>query len=252
MKLSIIIPCYNEEQTIKSLLESLFKVKFPIEREIIVVDDGSHRNHKELIEEEIRLKKVKFIRLQKNQGKGVAIRIGLRHADGNIFVIQDADLEYFPSDILNLLKPIFNNECEVVFGTRFFVRPENMSGSHFIGNRILTTLTNRLYKSNITDMETGYKMFTKKVYKSITLSAREFELEPEITAKILLKGYKIIEVPIKYNYRRKGNAKINWLDGIEGVMILFILRYFSNSKLIHFVYRIFKFHIKKIVNKLMK
>ena len=119
MKLSIIVPCYNEEKTIKPLLNKLFEVKFPIEREIIVVDDGSRKNHKEIIKEEIISKKVKFIRLPKNEGKGIAIRIGLKYASGDILIIQDADLEYSPSDIPKLLEPILNNETEIVYGSRF-------------------------------------------------------------------------------------------------------------------------------------
>lgn len=250
MKLSIIIPCYNEEQTIKPLLKSIFDIDFPIEREIIVVDDGSKRNHEEIIREEIRSKKIKFIRLPKNQGKGVAIRIGLRNAEGDLFIIQDADFEYFPSDIPKLLAPVLNNSAKVVYGTRFKIKPELMAKSHYMANKFLTRLTNFIYKINLTDMETGYKLFTKDVLNKITLNTREFEFEPEITAKIVLSGFNIVEVPIKYQYRKFGAAKINWLDGLEGLLILIQLRFFPNSKLYQFIYNIYKFHAKKIIHKL--
>jgi len=250
LKLSIIIPCYNEEQTIIPLLNSLYSIKFPVEREIIVVDDGSYKNHKDFLEHEIQQKKIKFIRLPRNQGKGVAIRIGLKYAEGDVYIIQDADFEYFPEDIPKLLQPIINQESEVVYGTRFAVKPKHMTKSHFQANRLLSNITNFIYKTNLTDMETGYKLFTKNILDKINLTTREFEFEPEITAQIALNGYKIIEIPIKYQYRMFGSAKINWLDGIEGLLILLKYRFFSQSNLFQFIYRIYKFHVKKIIFKL--
>ena len=252
MKLSIIIPCYNEDRTIKPLLKSLFEVNFPIDREIIVVDDGSKRNHREIIKDEINSKKVKFFRLSKNQGKGVAIRVGLKFAEGDIFIIQDADFEYFPSDIPRLLKPILNKETDVVYGTRYESFYKFMAKSHLIGNIVLTKLTNLLYKVKITDMETGYKLFTKKVLNSITLNAREFEFEPEITSKIILNGYTIKEIPIKYQYRDFGVAKINFLDGFESALILIQNRFFMDSKIFKFFFKLYKFHFKKIGIRFLK
>lgn len=252
MKLSIIIPCYNEEETIKPLLENIFETQFPIEREIIVVDDGSKINHREFIEEEIISKKIRFIRLRQNHGKGVAIRIGLKYASGDIFIIQDADFEYFPSDIPNLLGPILQNNVNVVYGTRFAKKPDFMSKSHYKANRILTKITNCFYHTNLTDMETGYKVFTRKVLNTITLTTREFEFEPEITAKLVLNGFNIKELPIKYKYRYFGSAKINWLDGIEGLLILYKFRFCPNSDFYDYIYRIYKFHAKKIIYKITK
>lgn len=252
MKLSIIVPCFNEDRTIKPLLKNLFDVKFPIDREIIVVDDGSARNLKEIINEEISSKKVKFFRLSKNQGKGVAIRVGLRFAEGDIFIIQDADFEYFPSDIPRLLKPVLNKEADVVYGTRFKSFSKFMAKSHLMGNIMLTKLTNFLYKTNITDMETGYKLFTKDVLNRITLNAREFEFEPEITSKVILKGYTIKEIDIKYQYRDFGVAKINIFDGIESAIVLIQNRYFLNSNSFSFFYKIYKYHFKKIGLKILK
>ncbi|MFX1392865.1 MAG: glycosyltransferase family 2 protein [Promethearchaeota archaeon] len=246
MKLSIIIPCYNEDYTIKPLLKRIFEVNFPIDREIIVIDDGSDNNHREILKEEINTKKIKFIRIPLNQGKGVAIRIGLKYSTGDIIVIQDADFEYFPSDIPNLLRPILNKQAEVVYGTRRNSFNQFMAKSHLIGNLILTKMTNFLYKAKITDMETGYKMVTRRVLNKISLNAREFEFEPEITSKIILEGFKIIEIPIKYHYRDFGTAKINLLDGFEGILVLIQNRYFKNSKIYQFLYNIYKFHFKKI------
>ncbi len=178
MKLSIIIPCYNEEETIKDLLKNLFIIQFPIEREIIVIDDGSEQNLKGILKKEIISKKIKYIRIPQNQGKGIAIRVGLKYASGDIFIIQDADFEYFPSDIPKLLTPILNDKCNVVYGTRFSTRPKFMSNTHYYANKLLTKITNFLYHTNLTDMETGYKLFTTKVLKKITLNTREFEFEP--------------------------------------------------------------------------
>jgi len=251
MKLSIIVPCYNEEETIKDLLQHLFNIHFPIDREIIVVDDGSKRNLGEIIGEEINSNKIKFIRLSKNQGKGMAIRVGLKYATGDIFIIQDADLEYYPLDIPKLIKPILNNEINVVYGSRFFIKPKNTLRFHNIGNKVLTKLTNLLYNVKLTDMETGYKVFSRKVLNGLKLTAREFEFEPEITAQIILNGYKIKELPINYQVREFDHAKINFLDGFEAVFVLLKYRYFYNSKLFNFLFNTYKFHFKKIANKII-
>ncbi len=252
MKLSIIIPCYNEEQTIDNLVENLLKIEFPIECEVIVVDDGSYKNHRELLRKKIDEGMIKFIRLKKNQGKGVAIRIGLKYATGNLYIVQDADFEYFPTDIPKLLKPIINKESQVVYGSRFIEIPENMTKSHYLANKILTKITNFLYKSDLTDMETGYKLFSKDVIAKFKLDTREFEFEPEITAKILLNGFKIKEVPIVYRYRKFGVAKINWMDGLEGLLILLRLRFCPDSKLVQWIYNSYKYHLKKIIYRLTR
>ena len=252
MKLSIIIPCYNEEQTIKNLLKELFNVNFSINTEVIVIDDGSDRDLEEILEEEIKKNKIKFIKIPQNQGKGVAIRLGLKYASGDIFIIQDADFEYSPIDIPRLLEPILNKETDVVYGTRFLSIPHQMSKSHFLGNRILTKLTNFLYKTNITDMETGYKIFSKKILDNIVLESRQFEFEPEITAKISINRYRIKEIPIRYNFRKYGVAKIKWIDGIDSLFILFKIRFFDNNKIFNYFYKLFKFHFKPMFDKLSK
>ena len=251
MKLSIIIPYYNEENTIKPLLERIYNQEFPIPIEIIIVDDGSEIPLKELISRELFQNHVKIITLPENQGKGIAIRVGLKYAAGDVFVIQDSDLEYFPEDIPKLLMPIVNNEVKVVYGTRLEKRPKNMAKSHLIGNILLTKITNILYNANLTDMETGYKLFTKEILDKITLNTREFEFEPEITAKIIKQGYRIREMPINYKYREHGVAKINIFDGFEGLLILLRHRFFPHSELFQYLYNVYKFHIKSKLNKLL-
>ena len=251
VKLSIIIPCYNEDITLKPLLREIFKVKFPIDFEIIVVDDGSYNNHKFLILEEINSGKVKFIRLKQNQGKGFAIRVGLKYATGDIFIVRDAYLGYLPRDIPKLLTPILKNRTEVVYGTRFLKKPKGMSKSHYMANRFLTLFTRILYKCNITDVETGYKIFTKKALDKIKLNCREFEFEPEITSKFLSKGFKILDVPIVYQYRNHGTSKINWLDGFESLMILIRYRHLPYSLYYQYICKIYKHHVKKVLFKLI-
>ena len=252
LEIKYIIPCYNEEHTIKHLFKELYSIKLPIDREYILVDDGSLKNHKELLDEDIIKHNLKVIRLKKNQGKGVVIRIGLKYASGDIFIIQDADFEYSPTDIPKLLIPIIENQTNVVYVTRFNIKPKSMSKIHYLANSFLTKLTNFFYNTNLTDMETGYKLFTKKVLDKITFTAREFEFEPEITTKIILSGFKIIELPIQYTYRKFGSAKINWLDGFESLLILIQQRFCPFSKLYQAIYDVYKFHVKKIINKLTK
>lgn len=252
LKLSIIIPCYNEEQTIGNLINNLLKIDFPVKREIIVVDDGSYRNHRDILSNEIKNREIKFIRLPNNQGKGVAIRMGLKYASGNLFIIQDADFEYFPEDIPLLLEPIVKKESKVVYGSRFLKNPDAMTRSHYFANKLLTNITNFIYNSNLTDMETGYKLFTQEVLNKINLNTREFEFEPEITAKIILNGFNIVELPINYHYRKFGAAKINWMDGLEGLLILIQYRYLPLSKLYKWIYHVYKFHVKKILYRLTR
>lgn len=224
MKLSIIIPAFNEEKTILSVLKKLQTVSLPqISREYIVVDDGSIDKTPEVVEKFAPAnKEVKFFRHAKNRGKGAAVRTGIEHATGEYVLIQDADLEYDPSDIISLLEPILQKKTEVVYGTRLkrmpnFSRDERTPQffAHYLGNKVLSLITSILYGQWITDMETGYKLFPRDALRNITLHARSFELEPEITAKLLKNGYKIYEVPIKSNPRDYGQGKklIAWKDG---------------------------------------
>ncbi|MHA1580419.1 MAG: glycosyltransferase family 2 protein [Candidatus Freyarchaeota archaeon] len=210
-RITILIPCYNEENSILEVIDMVKSVDLGYPKEIIVVDDGSEDSSVEKVKTRTG---VKLLLHGKNQGKGKAIQTGLKHATGDIVVIQDADLEYFPKDIPLLLAPLIKGEADVVYGSRFLGKPEGMSFSHNIGNRVLSWATRILYGNSITDMMTGYKAFFKTDLEGVSLESRGFEFEPEITVKLLKKGKKITEVPISYSYRKKGKAKIGWKDGI--------------------------------------
>lgn len=203
MKLSIIIPVYNEKKTIIPVLKKVFNMSLPdVDKEIIVIDDGSTDGTTEQLQA-AKLKGVIFLYHKKNMGKGAAVRTGINKATGKYIVIQDADLEYNPQDIEKLIKPIQKGIAQVVYGTRLNRLP-NLSRDeriplfllHYLGNRFLSLMTSVLYFQWLTDMETCYKVFPKKACDAMTLHARGFEFEPEITAKLLKKGYKIFEVSI--------------------------------------------------------
>lgn len=218
MKLSIIIPVYNEEKTIAAVLKKVMTVKFQsIVKEIIVVDDGSTDTTASVISKihpSAGGSNFKFIKHKKNQGKGAAVRTGIKKATGDYIVIQDADFEYNPVDIKKLLKPILDGTAKVVYGTRLnrlpnFSRDERTPQffMHYIGNKFLSLVTSILYFHWITDMECCYKVFPKKALQSTVLHAKGFEFEPEITAKLLKSGYKMKEVPISTNPRGYDEGK---------------------------------------------
>ena len=216
MKLSIIIPVFNEEKTILELLEKVEKVRIPdVEKEIIVVDDGSIDATASIISKfQVPSSKFKFIKHKINQGKGAAVRTGIENATGDYIVIQDADLEYDPNDIKKLLIPVWENKAQVVYGTRLNRLPNLAKDektllflTHYFGTRFLSLITSILYGQWITDMETCYKLFPKKVLKNIKLNAHSFDFEPEITAKLLKKGYKILEIPISTKPRGYDEGK---------------------------------------------
>lgn len=218
MKISVIIPVYNEEKTIEKVIEEVKKV--PIEKEIIVVDDGSIDNTKEVLKGILGIKK---IFLTKNQGKGAAIQAGLKLATGDIVVIQDADLEYNPFDYLKLIKPFYKyGENIVVYGSRFKGKSRFLFLSK-LANIILNFFTNLLFSSKISDMETCYKIIPRKIMLALKLKSKRFEIEPEITAKLLKKKIKIIEVPISYNARKEGK-KIKAKDGFLALLTLLYYR----------------------------
>lgn len=234
MILSIIVPVFNEEKTIKEILMKVHEVKLPdkIKKEIIVVDDGSTDNSK-LKTKNSELKDIKLIIHKKNLGKGAAIKSGLEVATGDYVIIQDADLEYDPQDYLKLLEPVLEKNAKAVFGTRLKNYPLNFWGKnktvlpmHLIANKFLTTLTNILYGSKLTDMETGYKLVEGGILKKIKLNSEKFDFEPEITAKVLKMKIPIVEVAIKANPRTyKEGKKIGWKDGLMAVWTLIKYRF---------------------------
>ena len=226
MKLSIIVPVYNEEQTIREILAKINAVQLSIDKEIIIVDDFSTDSTREILRK-IKDRNVKILYHKKNGGKGSAIRTGLQYITGDIIIIQDADLEYNPEEYSRLLQPILDGKTEVVYGSRYkgkITGPNLLS--HLYGNKILTLITRILYLQNISDMETCYKVFKKEVISGINLKARRFDFEPEITAKIIKKGYKINEVPITYRSRLFDEGKkITWKDGIKALYYLIKYRF---------------------------
>ena len=228
MKLSIIIPVFNEEKTVEKLIEEVWKVELPqVEKEIIVVDDGSTDATPEILKRvKNRYPELKVVFKKKNEGKGSAIRRGLKEVTGDLVVFQDADLEYDPRDYPLLMKPILEGKADVVYGSRFLGPHRVLLFWHLIGNIFLNLVTNFLYNTTLTDMETCYKMFRSDVIKNLPLKARGFEIEPEITAKILKRGYRVWEVPISYNGRGyEEGKKITWKDGFVALYTLFKYRF---------------------------
>lgn len=224
MKLSVIIPAYNEEGAILKLIKIVENVNIgQIKKELIIIDDCSTDSTRELLK---KIKNHKIFFHEKNKGKGSAIRTGLKHATGDIIIIQDADLEYDPNEYPKLLKPILKGKTKVVYGSRFLRKHKAKYQFYYLGNIFLSFVTRLLYFRKITDMETCYKVFKREVIKKINLKARRFDFEPETTAKIIKKGYKIIEIPISYKCRdfREGK-KISWKDGIKAVWYLLKYRF---------------------------
>lgn len=218
MKLSVIIPVYNEQETIHQILERVAAV--PVEKEIIVVDDGSSDGTAESLAAS-QLKDLRFLRHPRNRGKGAAVRTALAAVSGDVVVIQDADLEYDPRDYLKLLAPIQRGEAQVVYGVR------DLSGQRHLvrwGNRFLTWLTNLLYGTRLADMETCYKMMTTAVARSLPLRANRFEIEPEITAKLIKRGHRIHQVPIRYTPRIQKKLS-PWRDGLPALWTLIKYRF---------------------------
>jgi len=222
--LSVLIPVYNEKSTISEVIEKVSQVVLPIDKEIIVVDDGSTDGTVEILQ----LNSVKLAnsyRTPVNVGKGAAVRIGLTLAKGDIILIQDADLELDPNEYALLLQPILDGTSKVVYGSRF-LGENRLAISRRLANYFLTFATNVLFGTKLTDMETAYKVFTVDVAKSLRLEANRFEIEPEITAQIVRNGFSIIEVPITYRPRTKYEGKkIKWKDGLTALTTLLKLRF---------------------------
>lgn len=223
--LSIIIPVYNEQQTISDILRRVWDVPLKgWKKEIIVVDDGSTDKTREYLK--VWEERCRVLYTPLNQGKGAAVTLGLSKASGDIVLIQDADLEYNPADYPILLEPFYDTRVHIVYGSRFLGAHLSTMFIYSLGNKFVTFMTNILYNTNITDMETGYKVFRRKVLNGIKIHARRFDFEPEFTAKVLKSGYQIYEVPISYFGRKFSEGKkLTWRDGVTALWTLIKYRF---------------------------
>lgn len=224
MKLSVIIPVYNEEQTINEVIDRVWAVDLgEIEKEVIIADDGSTDATASLVDAHryIREGLVQIRHNPINLGKGAAVRLGLSMASGDVLLIQDADLELDPQEYGRLLEPILQGQADIVYGSRFLQASSGVPLKTRWANRFLTALTNLLFLVRLTDMETAYKVFRREVLSSVRLRCVGFDFEPEITAKFLLAGFRIVEVPISYAPRRADEGKkMRWIDGVDAIYTL--------------------------------
>ncbi len=234
MKLSIVMPVYNERATIEEIVDQVRAVDVGMERELVIVDDASTDGTRELLAQRFSADSVVRVFMhERNRGKGAAVRTGIEQATGDVVLIQDADLEYDPNDYRELLRPIVEEQAQVVYGSRFLGRRYRLLGRervafpvHYLGNRFLNVLTNLLYRSSLTDMETCYKAIARPVLQGLDLRANKFDFEPEVTAKILRRGHRITEVPIRYRPRTyQEGKKISWRDGARAVWTLLKYRF---------------------------
>ena len=229
MKLSIIIPCYNEQKTISVILDKVRNLK-DYDKEIIVVDDCSTDGTKEILKKLENSIEIKILYNDKNRGKGYCIKKGIDSSTGSVLIIQDADLEYDPNDIPKLINPIKDGNADVVYGSRFAGSEEKrvLFYWHSLGNKFLTTLSNMFTNLNLTDMECCYKAFKSKILKDINLKENRFGFEPEITAKISKKDIQIYEVGIKYFGRKYSEGKkITWVDGFRAIYCIIFYSFFD-------------------------
>ena len=224
-KLSVIVPTFNERNTIAEIVRRMRAVDLPLEREIIVVDDGSTDGTREVLKQ-LGDSTLRVVQHPTNRGKGAAIRTGLEHVTGDLVLIQDADLEYDPDDWPKLLAPVLKGRAVVVYGSRFTGERRNMLFWHWVANRMLSLVANVLYNSTLSDMETGHKLFDRRVLDELSLRARGFDFEPEVTAKVLKTGIRIYEVPISYAGRTlEEGKKITWEDGVIALWTLVKYRF---------------------------
>lgn len=218
MQLSIVIPAYNEQNTLEEIVQRVERV--PVDKEIIVVDDCSQDGTAEVAQRLAAAGRIRFFQHEKNQGKGAALRTGFREARGDMVIVQDADLEYDPGEIPRLMEPILADKADVVFGSRFAGGESHrvLYFWHSIGNRALTVASNMMTDLNLTDMETCYKLFKREVLQKITIEEDRFGFEPEITAKVARAGCRIYEIGISYSGRTYAEGKkIGWRDGVRAL-----------------------------------
>jgi glycosyltransferase involved in cell wall biosynthesis len=223
--LSVIVPVFNERSTVAEVIRRIRAVELPVDVEVIVVDDGSSDGTDKVLAA-VGDSTVRVINHPHNRGKGAAVRTGMEAMRGDLVLVQDADLEYDPADWVKLLDPILRGKSQVVYGSRFTGERKNMMPLHWIGNRFLSLVTNVLYSSTLSDMETCYKLFDRRVIAGLTIESDKFEFEPEITAKVLRRGYRIYEVPISYAGREADEGKkITWRDGFGALKALVRYRF---------------------------
>ena len=222
--LSVVMPCYNEKATIEEIIRRVLAVR--IRTELIVVDDGSSDGTRDILTRLAAEHKFKLIFQTQNGGKGAALRRGFEEVTGDLVVIQDADLEYSPEEFPQLIELICEGRADVVYGSRFLGRHRVFMFTHYVGNRFLTLVTNVLYNTMLSDMETCYKVMRTEVLRSMTLEANGFGIEPELTAKIFKRHYRVYEVPITYDGRGYDEGKkITWRDGFVALWVLLKFRF---------------------------
>ena len=227
--LSVVVPVYNERNTVVEILRRMRQVDLPVDLEIVVVDDGSDDGTEKVLGA-LEDSTLRVIHHPRNRGKGAAIRTGLEHARGDLLLIQDADLEYDPDDWPLLLNPLLKGKAQVVYGSRFTGERRNLLFWHWVGNKFLSLVTNVLYNTTLSDMETCYKLFDRQALDGITIKSDRFEFEPEITAKLLRRGYHIYEVPISYSGRDFDEGKkITWTDGFSALATLVRYRFWKGD-----------------------
>ena len=227
MKLSVVIPVYNEKKTLSELICRVEAVK--LEKEIIIVDDASTDGTRDLLKKYEEQERFKVIYQSKNAGKGSALRAGFDKAEGEIIIVQDGDLEYDPKEYPLLIEPILDGRADVVYGSRFLGGTHRVFFFwHYVGNKVLTTLSNMCTNLCLTDMETGYKVFRRTVLDSFILKCNRFGFEPEFTSKVARHAFRIYEVPISYSGRGyEEGKKIDWKDGVAALWFIFRFRFFS-------------------------
>ena len=223
--LSVIVPVYNERNTVAEIVRRMRAVELPLDREIVIVDDGSTDGTRQVLSQ-LADSTVRVVLHERNQGKGAAVRTGLAQVTGDLVLIQDADLEYDPDDWPKLLAPALKGRARVVYGSRFTGERRNMLFFHWVANRFLSLVTNVLYNTTLSDMETCYKLVDRSLMLDLGLRSNRFDIEPEITAKILKRRIRIYEVPISYTGREFDEGKkITWRDGFAALWALAKFRF---------------------------